>query len=87
MFRLLESLREGRLAGSRGAAIRPYLGPAFAEKVAKFPACLYCGAEELFVGGFAFALVLAEAEKHLGERPAGFEERVSFSGEVGALFH
>lgn len=78
LFRLLESLREGGLAGSRRATIWPYLGPAFAEEVAEFPARLDSGAEEFFIGGFTFSFVLAEAEEHFGERPAGFEEGVRF---------
>jgi hypothetical protein len=42
------------------------LGPTFSEKVAQLPAGLYSRSEKLFICWFAFPLVLAEAEKHLG---------------------
>ena len=39
---LLKGLGEGCLTGARSTAVRTNLGPTFAEKVAKFPACLDC---------------------------------------------
>ena len=61
-FGLLEGLSEGRLAGSRGAAIWSDLGPSFAEKVAKLPARLDCGAKELFIRFRTFTFILSKRE-------------------------
>lgn len=41
LFRLLEGLGEGGLAGTGSAAIRSYLSPSFTEEVAQLPARLH----------------------------------------------
>lgn len=80
LFCLLKGLREGRLARSRGAAVRADLSPPFTEEVAKFPAGLNGRAEQFFVCRLTFSFVLAQAEEHFGQGPASFEEGVRLPG-------
>lgn len=77
---LVGSLREGGLRWSGGASIGSYLGPTFSEKVTQLPTGLYSRSEQLFICGFAFPLVLAKAEQHLGQAPTRTEKRVRLLG-------
>lgn len=55
--------------------------------VAKFPACLHGRAQEFLVFGLAVPSILADAEEHLGQRPAGPQQRIGLPGQLAPLLH
>lgn len=78
---------KGGLVCFRSGTIGSYLGPAFAEQITEVPACLNGRTKQLFICRLAVPIVLPQGEEHLGQGPAGSEERVCLPRKGRSLLH